>query len=199
MHIVAKKPRSTSSSGFTIVETLIVMVIAALFLLIVFEALPALGRSSRNNQRKQDVQAILEAVSSYELNSSGDFPSCGYAGALQASCFGSGNLLQYSTLVYYNPVTNPTDNIKVIVYSQQNTNSGGAHYAGTLLPLPQEHGIGTNATEQVYVYNYEKCAVPSVSVPQGEATTKGAGYSDVVALYATETGDNTMAGVCQQL
>jgi prepilin-type N-terminal cleavage/methylation domain-containing protein len=194
-HKVARKSRSTSSAGFTIVETLIVLAIAGLILLIVFEALPALDRSSRNNQRKQDVQTILEAISNYELNNSGDFPSCGYVGASQATCFGSGNLLQYTNLTYYNPVTNPQANPQVIVYSQQNRYPAQPNFAAALQALPARVGIGTNAANLVYVYNYEKCDPNQ----QGAAIISGAGYSDVVALYAIETGPTAVGGVCQQL
>jgi type II secretory pathway pseudopilin PulG len=191
-HHVANKPRSTSSAGFTIIETLIVLIIAGLFLLIVFEALPALARSSRNNQRKQDVQAILEVVSQYELNKSGDFPpDCGYSPF--PACVGSGNLLQNASLSFYNPLTDLQTNIQV--YNQQNTNSGGASYAIDLLPLPKQSIKSPNAGDQVNVYNYERCDTNG----DGGATSGSAGYNDVVALYAIESGSSAVSGVCQQL
>ena len=45
--------------GFTIIEVLIVLAIAGLIMLIVFLAVPALQRNSRNTQRKNDVANIL--------------------------------------------------------------------------------------------------------------------------------------------
>jgi type II secretory pathway pseudopilin PulG len=66
---------SKRQSGFTIVETIIVLAAAGLILLVVLLALPALTRNSRNNQRNQDVQVILQAVSHYELNHSGTIPT----------------------------------------------------------------------------------------------------------------------------
>jgi type II secretory pathway pseudopilin PulG len=190
MHILAKKPRSTASGGFTIVETLIVLVIAGLILLFVFEAIPALTRSSRNNQRKQDIQAILEVISNYELNNSGNFPYCGYS--TYPSCFGSTS----SSLLYYieNRLTYYTNPNQVIIRWQQNTNSAQpSSYATTLSSLPSR--IGLTAADQVDFYNYEKCAPNNL----GGTTTIGAGYNDVVALYALETGNNTIAGECEQL
>jgi type II secretory pathway pseudopilin PulG len=195
MHILAKKPRSTASAGFTIIETLIVLIIAGLFLLIVFEALPALGRSSRNNQRKQDVQAVLEAISDYELNNSGDAPACGYAG--YASCYGTNNLLQYAKLTYYTSTTQVTNTNgvtvtgQVAVFVQQNTHPASPFYAANLSPLPPV----VASLEQIYVYNYAKCDANN----DGGATIAGAGYSDIVALYAIETGSTSVAGECQQL
>jgi prepilin-type N-terminal cleavage/methylation domain-containing protein len=50
------------NQGFTIIEVMIVLAIAGLILLIVFLAVPALQRSSRNTQRKQDVGRITSAA-----------------------------------------------------------------------------------------------------------------------------------------
>ncbi len=46
------------SAGFTIIEVMIVLVIAAVILLIVFLAVPALQRNSRNTQRNQAAARI---------------------------------------------------------------------------------------------------------------------------------------------
>lgn len=62
------------SSGFTIIEVMIVLAIAGLILAIVFLAVPALQRTSRNTQRKNDVSSLLSAVSNYEDNNAGAFP-----------------------------------------------------------------------------------------------------------------------------
>lgn len=60
--------------GFTIVEVMIALAIAGLIMYMVFLAIPTLQRNSRNNQRKQDVSAILQAISQYELTNSANFP-----------------------------------------------------------------------------------------------------------------------------
>lgn len=69
------KTKLKNQSGFTIIEVLIVLAIAGLILLIVFLAVPALQRNSRNTQRKNDVAAILAAVSEFENNNSGQIPT----------------------------------------------------------------------------------------------------------------------------
>jgi prepilin-type N-terminal cleavage/methylation domain-containing protein len=61
--------------GFTIIEVLIVLAIAGLIVLIVFLAVPALQRNSRNTQRKNDVSALLGAVSEHISNHSGQLPN----------------------------------------------------------------------------------------------------------------------------
>jgi prepilin-type N-terminal cleavage/methylation domain-containing protein len=61
--------------GFTIIEVLIVLAIAGLILLIVFLAVPALQRNSRNTQRKSDVSALLGATNEYIANHQGQIPT----------------------------------------------------------------------------------------------------------------------------
>jgi prepilin-type N-terminal cleavage/methylation domain-containing protein len=62
-------------TGFTIIEVLIVLAIAGLILLIVFLAVPALQRNSRNTSRRNDVAVFLGAVSEFENNNQGALPS----------------------------------------------------------------------------------------------------------------------------
>lgn len=179
-----RSPRSLASAGFTIVELMIVLAIASLILLIVLEALPALERSSRNNARKQDVNVILGAISHYELNDSGSFPDlCGNnsGNACSRPTSGNNNFLQYveSKMTYY------TDSTSVVA-TPQSVNTGDPNYT-----KPQ----GPNTSlEVVNIYNYEKCD-PNT---QGAATPNAAGYNDVVALFAIETGSG-ISPQCQQL
>lgn len=68
------------NGGFTIIEVMIVLAIAGLIMALVFLAVPALQRSSRNTQRKTDVSAVLAAISDYSNNNGGALPN-------NASCF----------------------------------------------------------------------------------------------------------------
>lgn len=69
-----KRKATARDGGFTIIEVMIVLAIAGLILLIVFLAVPALQRNSRNTQRKTDVSAILGAVQEYVDNNGGSLP-----------------------------------------------------------------------------------------------------------------------------
>jgi prepilin-type N-terminal cleavage/methylation domain-containing protein len=169
-----RPPTTRASAGFTIIEVMIVLAIAGLILLIVFEALPALERSSRNNQRRQDVQTILATVSHYELNNSGNIPSSG------------SNFLQYSKLTSYDKTQ-----VKYIPPDAP-TASGVNVYAETASNMPASEQ-NTNL-DVVSVYNYRKCSTTS----PGASTNGGAGYSDIIALYAIESG-SAAAPQCQQL
>lgn len=73
--------------GFTIIEVMIVLAIAALILLAVFLAVPALQRNSRNTQRKHDIGNLLTAITVFESNNSGTVPTiaCGSNGSYKVS------------------------------------------------------------------------------------------------------------------
>ncbi len=155
-----------NQSGFTIIETLIVLGIIGLIILMIFLAIPALMRGGRNDRRKEDVSAILEAVSHYELTNSGNFPDA------------ASNFTQYTKLYYYS--------LPLVAIPPQPTTGIGIGTGGI-----STANINLDA---VWVYNYEVCDAAS----PGSATNNGAGYNDVVALYAIESASGP-AKKCQQL
>jgi prepilin-type N-terminal cleavage/methylation domain-containing protein len=61
--------------GFTIIEVLIVLAIAGLILLIVFLAVPALQRNSRNTAIKNDVQNVVGGVGEFQGANNGSLPT----------------------------------------------------------------------------------------------------------------------------
>ncbi|MCA9342578.1 type II secretion system protein [Candidatus Saccharibacteria bacterium] len=70
-----QKYKDKKDQGFTIIEVLIVLAIAGLIILIVFLAVPALQRNSRNTQRRNDVSAILGSIQEFSNNNGGDLPT----------------------------------------------------------------------------------------------------------------------------
>ena len=64
------------SEGFTIIEVLIVLAIAGLIILIVFLAVPALQRNSRNTQRQNDASGIVSSVNECLTNKNGVSSAC---------------------------------------------------------------------------------------------------------------------------
>jgi len=177
-------PKNKTAAGFTIVEILLVLAVAGLIFLIVFEVVPSLERSSRNNQRRQDVNVILDAVSQYELKDSGNFPlACGGGGPAcnQPYCMST-------------PCTDPND------YFLQYAFSSLTYYTtpGVVQLIPQTAGTKLSPitfTTIVAVYDFEICD----SNGDGGATGYGADYSDVVALYALEQGNGAGVPQCQNL
>ena len=87
--------RKFDQKGFTIIEVLIVLAIAGLIMLVVFLAVPALQRNSRNTTLKNDASALSGAFQEYVSNNNGTNPASitqagatvtvGAAGTVQAS------------------------------------------------------------------------------------------------------------------
>lgn len=67
--------QKTNEKGFTIIEVVLVLAIAALIFLMVFIALPALQRGQRDTQRKSDVARISTQVSNYASANRGTVPT----------------------------------------------------------------------------------------------------------------------------
>jgi prepilin-type N-terminal cleavage/methylation domain-containing protein len=70
MHNIRKR-----NEGFTIIEVMIVLAIAGLIMLIVFLAVPALQRNSRNTQYKNDAASYGAAANEWSTNNNGKTPS----------------------------------------------------------------------------------------------------------------------------
>lgn len=70
-----QKIKNRKEEGFTIIEVLIVLAIAGLILLVVFLAVPALQRNSRNTSMKNDVQNVLGGITEYQNANSGSLPT----------------------------------------------------------------------------------------------------------------------------
>lgn len=62
-------------SGFTIIEVSLVLAIAGLIFLMMFIALPALQRSSRDTQRREDMMTLISAIKQYQSNNRGAVPT----------------------------------------------------------------------------------------------------------------------------
>lgn len=66
--------QTNTKKGFTIIEVVLVLAIAGLIFLMVFIALPALQRSQRDTQRRNDLSRVQTAVQSYQTNNRGNLP-----------------------------------------------------------------------------------------------------------------------------
>lgn len=65
------KHKHNNFRGFTIIEVVLVLAIAGLIFLMVFLALPALQRSQRDTQRKNDMLLIMSQLRAYQANNRG--------------------------------------------------------------------------------------------------------------------------------
>ena len=64
------KHNINSKKGFTIIEVVLVLAIAGLIFLMVFVALPALQRSQRDTQRRNDMSRVDTSLVQYQTNNS---------------------------------------------------------------------------------------------------------------------------------
>jgi len=63
--------RKIRQNGFTVIEVLIVIAVAALILLVVFQAIPQLQRSQTNNARRSDVGRMIAAINTFITDNNG--------------------------------------------------------------------------------------------------------------------------------
>lgn len=74
------KMNRNSKKGFTIIEVVLVLAIAGLIFLMVFVALPALQRSQRDTQRRDDMARFMSQLAQYQSNNGGKVPAATKAG-----------------------------------------------------------------------------------------------------------------------
>lgn len=70
----AKKSGDGELGGFTIIEVVLVLAIAALIFLMVFIALPTLQRNQRDTERQQALARITSQMANWQNNNSGKLP-----------------------------------------------------------------------------------------------------------------------------
>ena len=154
--------KNNHQSGFTIIEVLIVLAIAGLIMVAVFTAVPALQRSSRNNQRKSSASQIMASISSYVANNNGALPA---SSTLQTA------------LNDYKPGFYPTAQV---YYGSSTTIPTSAAIGGV-------GSTGTLTTEDAIFISNAVCD----STTGTTATASGASSRSYVVIYAVESGTST--------
>jgi prepilin-type N-terminal cleavage/methylation domain-containing protein len=69
-----RKQDKHGQNGFTIIEVVLVLAIAGLIFLIVFLAVPALQRSQRDTQRRQDMSRFMAQIQHFQNSNDGNVP-----------------------------------------------------------------------------------------------------------------------------
>ena len=100
---------SSKARGFTIIEVVLVLAIAALIFLMIFVALPALQKGQRDTARKSEAGQIAAAVNSYRSNNQGAVPAGGQTLTAALGTYVNLNQIQGgNVLTYVNRGTAPT-------------------------------------------------------------------------------------------
>ena len=112
------------TEGFTIIEVLIVLAIAGLIMLIVFLAVPALQRNSRNNARNNDASRIASAITECMSNHNGNKGLCNSDTEIQV---GTLSQLAVDTALDDNQTTDlgTGDTTTTVIGFQRKCNSNG--------------------------------------------------------------------------
>lgn len=100
--------------GFTIIEVVLVLAIAALIFLMIFVALPALQRNQRDTARKNDAGVVSSALGTYRSNNSGSLPTSSTFGDFRTQYL-TDKLSQYGTdkVVLGNAASSSVDDLVV--------------------------------------------------------------------------------------
>jgi prepilin-type N-terminal cleavage/methylation domain-containing protein len=170
-----KKFNKSDSQGFTIVEVMFVLAIAAMIMLIVFLAVPALQRNSRNTGRKSDAGRISSAITNYISNNNGTLPPTGAAWTTNGACASiqndAGTLAQYVGLTCFSG------------------SQGSGHF---------DVEVGLNAAPTAVTGNEVIYVEQAVCNPAaaGRTTTTGASSRSSALLYSLETSSGNYNWTC---
>ncbi len=146
-----------NNRGFTIIEVLIVLAIAGLILLIVFLAVPALQRNSRNTQSKNEAASILGAVSEFTNNNNGKLP----ASTDSAKVISNAKLTNITTLVIENESqsSSPSSTQAVLKLGAKCTSPTGA--------LTDDLTTGGTLRQVALLYQIEDSGGPIAACQEG--------------------------------
>lgn len=125
-----KKQQTTKKSGFTIIEVVLVLAIAALIFLIVFLAVPALQRNQRDTQRRSDMGRMISQLQTYSSNHNGNLPTTANLSTFVRSYLSSNGSTFSDPLTgnAYNVIGNKTP-VQIAALTPQSSEAGNVYYA----------------------------------------------------------------------
>lgn len=175
----AKKDRIASKDerGFTIIEVLIVLVIAGLIMLIVFLAVPALQRNSRNTTRKNDAARILSAANEYYANKNRTYPPACYGAPSGGLCTAANDTIRDGMVANAGTLSNLTsDQVAILPASSLSGN------------------MTTNAIANSTISAGGVIVVTDGTCNDGQTITQSSG---IVIVYGVENSNGTFSVACQ--
>ena len=197
-----------SKKAFSIIEVVLVLAVAGLIMLAMFIAIPAMQRSKRNTQRKDDMARIMKAVTSYQGNHNGKAPVYFRSGTGECSDINSAKSTPACFYIDENFVSKYVDNHAQMESTP--TPLGGNQYSttcssncpdfmdpdGTVYILKAE-GLSYMGNENlndfdhvVHMAAYSKCSVAAGTDEKGSGTTTRTNDpTDVSIVYRLE-GNN---------
>lgn len=138
-----KRAGTTDSTGYTIVEIMIVLAIAGIIMSVAFLAVPQLQRNSRDSQRQSVVEVIHSEMETYAANNTGKYP-LSHAGSTTCGSTKSGDFADFycnyisNGTVQYKDDKDPTTKQSIFVNS---ANPTASKY------VPVQCGVATAGTQ----------------------------------------------------
>lgn len=151
--------RTNNKEGFTIIEVVLVLAIAGLIFLMVFIALPALQRSQRDTQRRDDFARLATAITQFQTNNNGKVPMAMGAGSIPTS-----DTFKTKYLGGADSFKDPDGEAYTINFATFGSSK------------PWESLTAVN--HQIYVYNKAKC--------NGETMVASSSVNDYAIVYKLE-------------
>jgi prepilin-type N-terminal cleavage/methylation domain-containing protein len=182
-----KKRNDRGQEGFTIIEVLIVLAIAGLILLIVFLAVPALQRSSRNTQRKNDAAAIGGAVANFISNNGGQLPNSVSDTATNTAQFsiGTAGNVELAKMGFYT-----TTGTKALAAAAGQ--DGNVYISAAASPAVAATPTGTGTETAT------KVSTNTIAVIYGQDCTPTANSRTAAIYYVVETGTGVGSLQCTE-
>lgn len=145
----------SQKKGFTIIEVVLVLAIAGLIFLMVFVALPALQRSQRDTQRRDDMARFLSQLNQYQSNNKGKVPleTSGYTTFID-------NYLKAGGDTFEDPSTG--EDYKIV--SWKKCGDTGVVCDGDT----DTDNVGSGAMGDIYVYTNARCEGEKPVKEQGD-------------------------------
>lgn len=158
------KQHQKTKRGFTIIEVVLVLAIAGLIFLMVFIALPALQRSQRDTQRRDDMARFASQLAQYQANNKGKVPDVTKPG--DWNTFISNYLTVNGQDTFEDPSGSVTYNVKDITDCSTATN------------CKQKSVAEDVSTGSIHVYYHATC--------DGETPVQKKGAKNIAFTYKLE-------------
>ena len=161
------KQNTKSKKGFTIIEVVLVLAIAGLIFLMVFIALPALQRSQRDTQRRDDMSRFMSQLSQYQANNAGKVTGNNSSSAADYQDF-IGKYLKVGTDSFADPSTGADYHVIKVTQCtsgscNSTTNSNTNNGTGTGDSNAKGDSMG-----EISVYTNARCDGENPSYVQGD-------------------------------
>ncbi len=198
---MSKNKVKNNNKGFTIIEVLIVLAIAALILLVVFLAVPNLQRSQRNNGRQSEAARLSTAVTTMIGNDQGTLPGFQIGGttynSTQADNDGAGLVANFGTFKYLK-ISSGTG-AAVPTASTALTAGTLTIYVPPNLIISPSSGASTYTApsgggDAIAIVDNAKCGSSGATM----TLTGGTAGQSVATIYTTETASGAYNLACIQ-